>query len=293
MSKIAKKLDLNPDDALLVERYWFMFNFHCDGPYYGTYDPQICDRQFTASFDSEEIKIPLLQHCYYRLMGYTKPDNSIGITALRTVNEMILAGIETLGAEHGDELVEKVGQLLRRQYAKSIEPNASNQWVPISFPVFMRSKNPETLWNIKALIHEIESHTQWTPQRIINEAFTEGLKRLTQKKCRMEPKEICGSGNIAGETPVWIYGLIDPRDGEIHYVGRSKQPFIRLEQHLKDARNGSEKGRWLTSLTEDDLQPDIRILDCVAESEADTVETEYINAGLSKRWPLTNVRGAK
>jgi hypothetical protein len=32
----------------------------------------------------------------------------------------------------------------------------------------------------------------------------------------------------------WIYGLVDPRDGRVRYVGQSEDPDRRFRQHLRD-----------------------------------------------------------
>jgi hypothetical protein len=51
----------------------------------------------------------------------------------------------------------------------------------------------------------------------------------------------------------WIYGLVDPRDGHVRYVGQSEDPDCRFRQHLRDGLRLSdtfglrhpETGRYL------------------------------------------------
>ena len=61
--------------------------------------------------------------------------------------------------------------------------------------------------------------------------------------------------------PTWtVYLLIDPRDGEIHYVGGTKQNLnYRLTAHIKEAfRSGTrknDKSIWIRELYYENLKP--------------------------------------
>lgn len=66
---------------------------------------------------------------------------------------------------------------------------------------------------------------------------------------------------------VFIYGLIDPRDRKIRYVGKSTNPYARKENHLAEARMQTRRGGrrliWLRELLEAKIKPEVAILECV------------------------------
>lgn len=66
-----------------------------------------------------------------------------------------------------------------------------------------------------------------------------------------------------------IYGLIDPRTKEIRYVGKSDNPVKRLRRHLgkKNIQKSFHAARWLRSLVEIGLKPEIAILEVVSGGE--------------------------
>lgn len=58
-----------------------------------------------------------------------------------------------------------------------------------------------------------------------------------------------------------VYGLVDPRDGALRYIGASKAPLRRYEQHL--GRVGPptrDMTEWLDELESEGLRPDLRLL---------------------------------
>ena len=59
-----------------------------------------------------------------------------------------------------------------------------------------------------------------------------------------------------------IYGLVDPRDGAVRYVGKSNDPEKRVRQHVRQAlRDGptNKKKKWLAELHDLGLEPDVLI----------------------------------
>ena len=57
---------------------------------------------------------------------------------------------------------------------------------------------------------------------------------------------------------VQIYGLIDPRDQKLRYIGfTSKSLEERLLIHLKNTSNKSYKNSWIKSLSKENLKPEI------------------------------------
>lgn len=91
-------------------------------------------------------------------------------------------------------------------------------------------------------------------------------------------------------TPSFTYGLLDPRDRLIHYVGRTHNLGARMREHRgKGSRDNSERSLWIRSLHNEGLQFDHCIL-----SQADPgytvveMEARWISVGIQRGWPLTN-----
>lgn len=77
---------------------------------------------------------------------------------------------------------------------------------------------------------------------------------------------------------VFIYALVDRRTDRIRYVGRSRDPIGRLQQHLGTARSGKRGDLyvWLRSCLHFQSDPLIKILDVCHRDEMDEVEREWI-----------------
>lgn len=69
----------------------------------------------------------------------------------------------------------------------------------------------------------------------------------------------------------YIYGLVDPRDRKIHYVGHTISPDQRLAQHITDAAQ-TTKTNWITELAALGLRPSMIELDVVDYAERFTTE---------------------
>lgn len=87
----------------------------------------------------------------------------------------------------------------------------------------------------------------------------------------------------------YIYGLIDPRDGEIRYIGKTKNPKTRLSGHITESKkNNSDNYRlkWLRKLSKLGLSPGIIFLKICQVDDFEKYETEYIKKYSNNR--LTN-----
>ena len=62
----------------------------------------------------------------------------------------------------------------------------------------------------------------------------------------------------------FIYGLKDPRDGKLGYVGKSNWPRYRLLEHLDELGVNPGKTRWLDELKAKGLKPEIIIIEKVS-----------------------------
>jgi hypothetical protein len=90
-------------------------------------------------------------------------------------------------------------------------------------------------------------------------------------------------------TETYIYGLKDPMDNQIHYVGKSDSPKARYSSHLRDDCSNHHKTAWIAALRDAGLRPELVILQEVQADQWDKAERKWIADGLSMGWPLTNI----
>jgi group I intron endonuclease len=73
-----------------------------------------------------------------------------------------------------------------------------------------------------------------------------------------------------------VYGLKDPNNDCIRYIGITKKINIRLKQHLKDKKN-SHKKNWINSLKNKSMNPEIILIeDNLTLEDALCIEKKYI-----------------
>jgi hypothetical protein len=94
---------------------------------------------------------------------------------------------------------------------------------------------------------------------------------------------------MSDSQKVYIYGLVDPDDGLVHYVGRTKKRHVRLEEHWRDRTTTGYKGRWLADLEGRGLFPRMVVFARVAAEDARAAETEWIERMSMEGHPITNV----
>lgn len=86
----------------------------------------------------------------------------------------------------------------------------------------------------------------------------------------------------------YVYALVCPISKQISYVGISKHPERRLEEHLKDVTD-TIKTRWLKALQELKQTPSMFILATIPEDANPLLEeARWILFGFSQGWPLKN-----
>lgn len=92
--------------------------------------------------------------------------------------------------------------------------------------------------------------------------------------------------------PVYIYALVDPRTGEIRYVGKTYMPLNkRLSLHLSNVKRHEEKNHryyWLHSLISVNLSPEIRLLETCSKEDWIEREQYWVARGKELGWNLTN-----
>lgn len=68
-----------------------------------------------------------------------------------------------------------------------------------------------------------------------------------------------------------IYGLFDPRNGELRYVGKSSSGLKRPKEHWKPSALGSGRNRWkiswLQQVLEAGSEPEVAVLESLENSD--------------------------
>jgi len=89
-------------------------------------------------------------------------------------------------------------------------------------------------------------------------------------------------------TTTYIYALVDPRDNQIRYVGKTVNPKVRLHQHMKDGTGSRRKEEWLESLRSLSVTPEIVILAEVDSENCFTEEKAWIKKMIADGSDLVN-----
>jgi AP2 domain len=82
----------------------------------------------------------------------------------------------------------------------------------------------------------------------------------------------------SNDTAVFIYGLADPRNTAIRYVGKSIRPRQRYNSHLhaNHLKANSRKNIWLRELLKLGLKPELVMLDTTDDSTWEAEEKKWI-----------------
>lgn len=92
-------------------------------------------------------------------------------------------------------------------------------------------------------------------------------------------------------TTVYIYGLWDPRDISLRYIGKTIRPKARLHRHLVDYDRGkiTHCSTWVKGLLNDGLEPLMEILEECTEETWREAERGWIADGRNIGLRLTNM----
>lgn len=90
-----------------------------------------------------------------------------------------------------------------------------------------------------------------------------------------------------------IYGLYDPADGLLHYVGQTTDPDKRRKAHLKEAASGGAERvyQWIRRVQAGGREPVLKIIAWVPnddDSLVDQAEDDHIATALHYGFPLEN-----
>jgi len=106
------------------------------------------------------------------------------------------------------------------------------------------------------------------------------------------PFNFTGTPNLACPSPgmIAIYGLFNPRDQRLRYIGKTNAPHRRLTEHCRSGALTARirKNYWIKSLLRDGLQPLLLVLCWVDQSDMDNVERAYIAEARRLGYDLTN-----
>lgn len=89
-----------------------------------------------------------------------------------------------------------------------------------------------------------------------------------------------------------IYGLTDPRTGQVRYVGKSTSGLKRPNQHRLPhlLKLHSYKNSWIKGLLKENLTYGVRVLERFSSAESlCEAERRWIAHGKTQGWPLTNL----
>lgn len=88
---------------------------------------------------------------------------------------------------------------------------------------------------------------------------------------------------------VFIYCLIDPRNRNICYVGKSNKPYRRLLEHIYSSKNKkTKKERWINKLLSLGLKPELKIIHEATLMDFEYWENFYIKKFKSEGYNLSN-----
>ncbi len=93
---------------------------------------------------------------------------------------------------------------------------------------------------------------------------------------------------IDNSSQTCIYGLADPENEEVFYVGQSVHPGKRYREHLND-HSPSRKTAKIEELAIKELVPKLLIIEWVVSNEADAHEIYWMNYYQEQGHTLTNV----
>jgi predicted GIY-YIG superfamily endonuclease len=83
--------------------------------------------------------------------------------------------------------------------------------------------------------------------------------------------------------PFVVYGIFDPRDGELVYVGYTDNAARRFSQHRSFIRGDSEKSQWTREVREAGFMPDCRVLSSHATAD-EAIEAEVALIRSRRPW---------
>jgi hypothetical protein len=107
----------------------------------------------------------------------------------------------------------------------------------------------------------------------------EHLRERTRPRPRTSPDQRASERpKDSPPSPVYVYGLVDPRTNEVRYVGASVEPWRRRAEHLWEARSTSTtpKAVWLRDILAGGHESSVLILARTTRADWRSVEETWI-----------------
>lgn len=96
---------------------------------------------------------------------------------------------------------------------------------------------------------------------------------------------------IPSQKTTFIYGLWDPRNYQLRYIGKADNPLDRLKNHIEEAKHSNVKtykSNWIRQLLSEGLEPYIEILEEVLIDNWQEAEIAWIEECKKFGLKLTN-----
>lgn len=131
---------------------------------------------------------------------------------------------------------------------------------------------------------------------------TKGAGRKPSKKAKPRKPVVAGLDPVKTETAksspkdvkvqgkVFIYALHDTVTNEVCYIGKAKNPDLRLKQHMRDSlRRHTPVCLWLRACRTANIRPRVTVLAACEPADWDREERKHIAHGRRLGWPLLNI----
>lgn len=77
------------------------------------------------------------------------------------------------------------------------------------------------------------------------------------------------------KQPIYLYVLANPETGDVRYVGKTRDPESRLQEHLASPTN-ADMAKWFAELADSGLVPEIEIIEVVSYDNWQETEARQI-----------------
>lgn len=219
------------------------------------------------------------------------------IVLVKALGGYIEAQIEEIDVYAEDEVQIKKGRKLRAEeedLTEGLEPKAEEEnpalvALPPDRSLSRKgSKTPHTnFWNKQAArsIRDITLTAQRKKLAMQRAEATQSLPDPTTLKRVAKP--IVREPKKDDLTPRYIYALVDPRDGQVRYVGQCKNLKTRYAGHLREPL---PTVAWVAELKGAAVVPEIRILEVTDAEHVNDCEQKWIQQeAVAQGWKLLNV----
>lgn len=284
--------DIPEEKLWLLERFWLLENYgsiySADVPVERYMYDDNDQRYYHIGIDSDNYPLYWIEQLFAAVLAERKVgsnETSFRIIG-RVLGHIFIEGLFALTENNDDELVGLArAVILRWRETGEMESiDKKSRWYSKLYPAVIRGKE-NVIHSLDDDLCEICNHKQWSVDRAIKEAFIYGVKKLRKQATANSKRKHSFPGR---SRPCWIYGLVDPRDHNVHYIGKSVHPIVRWREHLADESDDSPKVKWLEELAMYKLEPDLRILEETTRHDDNYIERKWIEHGIEQGWPLTN-----